>query len=105
MSYPAFGELLRIKNDEFDEIHSLFANVITNRINKKSLDSNLTCITGRIRIAHVPYAKSLAMEKKKVVIATTSGDTKTIDKTIAQTTKGARVAHIPQVVNSNCKTY
>jgi len=44
------------------------------------------------------------MEKKKVVIA--SGDTKTIDnKTIAQTTKGARVAHIPQVVSSNCKAY
>lgn len=56
---------------------------------------------GRIRIAHVPYAKSLAMEKRKVAVTVaTSGDAKAIDnKTIAQTTKGGvRVAHIPQVV-------
>ncbi|XP_024868006.1 RNA exonuclease 1 homolog [Temnothorax curvispinosus] len=56
---------------------------------------------GRIRIAHVPYAKSLAMEKKKVIVtAGKSGDAKGVDnKTIAQTTKGGvRVAHIPQVV-------
>ncbi|KAL6259234.1 hypothetical protein P5V15_009153 [Pogonomyrmex californicus] len=55
---------------------------------------------GRIRIAHVPYAKSLAMEKKKVAVTTgRNEDAKGIDnKTIAQTTKGVRVAHIPQVV-------
>ncbi|XP_011158953.1 RNA exonuclease 1 homolog [Solenopsis invicta] len=55
---------------------------------------------GRIRIAHVPYAKSLALEKKKVITARKSGDVKGVDnKTIAQTTKGGtRVAHVPQVV-------
>ncbi|KMQ90467.1 rna exonuclease 1-like protein [Lasius niger] len=55
----------------------------------------------RVRIAHVPYAKSLAMEKKKVAVtAGKCGDNKEIDnKTIAQTTKGGvRVAHIPQMV-------
>ncbi|KAL0132949.1 hypothetical protein PUN28_000587 [Cardiocondyla obscurior] len=55
----------------------------------------------RIRIAHVPYAKSLAMEKKKVATIEKNKDTKEVDnKTIAQTTKsGARVAHMPQIVN------
>lgn len=48
------------------------------------------------------------MEKKKVIVtARKSEDIKGIDnKTIAQTKKGsARVAHIPQVVSSNYKTY
>lgn len=57
---------------------------------------------GRIRIAHVPYAKSLTIEKKKV----TESAGKTVEarptdncKTAAQTTKsGVRVAHIPQVI-------
>lgn len=66
----------------------------------------LIYITGRIRIAHVPYAKSLALEKKKVITARKSGDVKGVDnKTIAQTTKGGtRVAHVPQVVSSNYKS-
>jgi hypothetical protein len=60
---------------------------------------------GRIRIAHVPYAKSLAMEKKKVAVtlAKNKDDQGTDNKTTAQTTKGGvRVAHIPQVV---CKEF
>jgi len=60
------------------------------------------CYVGRIRIAHVPYAKSLAMEKKKVAVtlAKNKEDQGTDNKTTAQTTKGGvRVAHIPQVVS------
>ncbi|XP_011345897.1 RNA exonuclease 1 homolog isoform X2 [Ooceraea biroi] len=55
---------------------------------------------GRVRIAHVPYAKSLAMEKKKVTMARSKDDGQGTDsKTTAQTTKGGvRVAHVPQVV-------
>ncbi|XP_063980778.1 RNA exonuclease 1 homolog [Diachasmimorpha longicaudata] len=51
---------------------------------------------GRVRIAHVPYAMSLALSKKKVVDATS----KPVEsKTVAQTTKGTpRIAHIPQTV-------
>ncbi|TGZ46835.1 RNA exonuclease 1-like protein [Temnothorax longispinosus] len=67
------------------------------QVTSKSADRS----SSRIRIAHVPYAKSLAMEKKKVIVtAGKSGDAKGVDnKTIAQTTKGGvRVAHIPQVV-------
>lgn len=58
-------------------------------------------IIGRIRIAHVPYARALAMEKEKIITVMKSVDAKEADnKTIAQTTKGGvRVAHIPQVVN------
>lgn len=58
---------------------------------------------GRIRIAHVPYAQSLAMEKKKVAITARNCENKEANnKTIAQTTKGnVRVAHIPQVVRFN----
>ncbi|KAI4495993.1 hypothetical protein M0802_008208 [Mischocyttarus mexicanus] len=56
---------------------------------------------GRIRIAHVPYAMSLAMKKKQVtenIIKT--NDSKAIEcKTAAQTSKrGVRVAHISQVM-------
>ena len=57
---------------------------------------------GRIRIAHVPYAKSLAIEKKRMtenVVKTI--ETKETDnyKTAAQTAKsGVRVAHVPQTV-------
>ncbi|EFN69385.1 RNA exonuclease 1-like protein [Camponotus floridanus] len=56
--------------------------------------------SSRIRIAHVPYAQSLAMEKKKVVVTAGNCENKEINnKTIAQTTKGSvRVAHIPQIV-------
>ncbi|XP_017758184.1 PREDICTED: RNA exonuclease 1 homolog isoform X2 [Eufriesea mexicana] len=57
---------------------------------------------GRVRIAHVPYAKSLAIEKKKVTEnAGKAVEPKTTDnyKTAAQTAKsGVRVAHVPQVV-------
>ncbi|KAG7198273.1 hypothetical protein KM043_005676 [Ampulex compressa] len=56
---------------------------------------------GRIRIAHVPYARSLALQKQKVADTTAKVlDNKKIDnKTAAQTTKsGARVAHVPQTV-------
>ena len=51
---------------------------------------------GKIRIAHVPYAMSLALAKKKVMqTASKPVDT----KTVAQTTKGgSRVAHVPQMV-------
>lgn len=57
------------------------------------------CIVGRIRIAHVPYAKSLAMEKKKVAITIKKSE-EINNKTIAQTTKGGvRVAHVPQNVS------
>lgn len=61
---------------------------------------------GRVRIAHVPYAKSLAIEKKKVTEnAGKSVEPKTADnyKTAAQTAKsGVRVAHVPQVVCIRC---
>lgn len=61
---------------------------------------NVTCVIGRVRIAHVPYAKSLALEKKKVTEAVVkSADNKIETKTVAQTTKRTRVAHIPQTVN------
>ncbi|KOC59362.1 RNA exonuclease 1 like protein [Habropoda laboriosa] len=58
---------------------------------------------GRVRIAHVPYAMSLAIEKKKVTenAAGKLADTKATDncKTAAQTAKcGVRVAHVPQMV-------
>ncbi|KAK1137594.1 hypothetical protein K0M31_002098 [Melipona bicolor] len=57
---------------------------------------------GRVRIAHVPYAKSLAIEKKKVIENVgKSVESKTMDnsKTAAQTAKsGVRIAHVPQVV-------
>ncbi|KAK0162199.1 hypothetical protein PV327_008553 [Microctonus hyperodae] len=62
---------------------------------------------GRMRIAPVPYARSLEMTKKKVLenaaaaAAATTSTTKSHQelKTVAQTTKGGpRVAHIPQVV-------
>ncbi|XP_003424434.1 RNA exonuclease 1 homolog [Nasonia vitripennis] len=49
---------------------------------------------GRIRIAQVPYALSLALEKKKVMEQAAKVET----KTIAQNKKGGRVAHIPQTV-------
>lgn len=55
---------------------------------------------GRVRIAHVPYARSLAMEKRKVAenVAPTN-ESKTDSRTAAQTAKsGVRVAHVPQVV-------
>ncbi|XP_066598296.1 RNA exonuclease 1 homolog isoform X2 [Prorops nasuta] len=54
---------------------------------------------GRIRIAHVPYAMSLALEKKKVAetISKLAG-AKPVEKTAAQTSKRGRVAHIPQMV-------
>ncbi|XP_012227272.1 RNA exonuclease 1 homolog isoform X2 [Linepithema humile] len=64
-------------------------------------NTNVMHIAGRIRIAHVPYAKSLAMEKKKVTVTIgKSGDDKEMNnKTIAQTTKGGmRVAHVPQTI-------
>ncbi|XP_014219554.1 RNA exonuclease 1 homolog isoform X2 [Copidosoma floridanum] len=52
-------------------------------------------VNGRIRIAQVPYAQSLAQEKKKVLELAA----KTEQKTAAQTKKGpTRIAHIPQVV-------
>ncbi|XP_043797112.1 RNA exonuclease 1 homolog isoform X1 [Apis laboriosa] len=58
---------------------------------------------GRVRIAHVPYAKSLAIEKKKVTENCVGklGETKITDnyKTAAQTAKsGIRIAHVPQVI-------
>ncbi|XP_076237746.1 uncharacterized protein LOC143181256 isoform X2 [Calliopsis andreniformis] len=57
---------------------------------------------GRVRIAHVPYAKSLAIEKKKLVENVNKlMDTKVTDnnKTAAQTAKsGVRIAHVPQMV-------
>ncbi|XP_017883961.1 RNA exonuclease 1 homolog [Ceratina calcarata] len=57
---------------------------------------------GRIRIAHVPYAKSLTIEKRKVTEnAGKMMEAKAMDncKTAAQTTKsGVRVAHVPQVI-------
>lgn len=54
-------------------------------------------IIARIRIAHVPYAKSLALTKKKVI----ESATKPVEqKTTAQTARGtARVAHVPQTVS------
>lgn len=56
---------------------------------------NVVYFSGRIRIAHVPYAMSLALEKKKVLENASSAMT----KTVAQTTKtGSRVAHIPVAV-------
>lgn len=58
--------------------------------------------TGRVRIAHVPYAMSLAMEKKKVIAGKTESAKAVDNKTIAQTVKGGtRVAHVPQVVRYN----
>lgn len=51
----------------------------------------------------MPYAQSLAMEKKKVAVtmAKKKEAQGTDSKTAAQTTKGGvRVAHVPQVVSS-----
>ncbi|XP_014609546.1 PREDICTED: RNA exonuclease 1 homolog isoform X2 [Polistes canadensis] len=80
-----------------------------NNVNDESVESVSTINNnefqmnghGRIRIAHVPYAMSLAMKKKQVkenIVKT--NDSKAIDnKTIAQTSKGGvRVAHVSQVV-------
>ncbi|XP_043599468.1 RNA exonuclease 1 homolog isoform X2 [Bombus pyrosoma] len=57
---------------------------------------------GRVRIAHVPYAKSLALEKIKVTENVgKSVEPKAADnyKTAAQTAKsGVRIAHVPQMV-------
>ncbi|XP_048270317.1 RNA exonuclease 1 homolog isoform X2 [Bombus terrestris] len=57
---------------------------------------------GRVRIAHVPYAKSLALEKRKVTENVgKSVEPKAADnyKTAAQTAKsGVRIAHVPQMV-------
>ncbi|XP_014468903.1 PREDICTED: RNA exonuclease 1 homolog isoform X2 [Dinoponera quadriceps] len=54
---------------------------------------------GRVRIAHVPYAKSLAMEKKKVAVMSAKGKDEADSKTPAQTTKGGvRIAHVPQSI-------
>ncbi|XP_076176946.1 uncharacterized protein LOC143151551 [Ptiloglossa arizonensis] len=57
---------------------------------------------GRVRIAHVPYAKSLAIEKKKMTENVgKSTETKAVDsyKTAAQTAKsGVRIAHVPQAI-------
>lgn len=65
--------------------------------------------TGRVRIAHVPYAKSLAIEKKKMTQNVgKSTETKVTDnsKTAAQTAKsGVRVAHVPQAVSPGFKAY
>ncbi|XP_078049405.1 uncharacterized protein LOC144476394 [Augochlora pura] len=58
--------------------------------------------SARIRIAHVPYAKSLAVEKKKMtenVGKSTNAKTTDVSKTAAQTAKsGVRIAHIPQTI-------
>ncbi|XP_046427019.1 RNA exonuclease 1 homolog [Neodiprion fabricii] len=51
---------------------------------------------GRLRIAHVPYATSLALAKKKVSEAMNKNSE---SKTVAQTAKGgSRVAHVPQII-------
>ncbi|CAD6227837.1 GSCOCG00006295001-RA-CDS [Cotesia congregata] len=52
--------------------------------------------TGRVRIAPVPYAKSLEQAKKKVLESVAKVPVE--PKTVAQTRKGTRVAHIPQTV-------
>ncbi|XP_031839675.1 uncharacterized protein LOC116430122 isoform X2 [Nomia melanderi] len=56
----------------------------------------------RVRIAHVPYAKSLAIEKKKMTENAEKSTTIKVannSKTTAQTAKsGVRVAHVPQAV-------
>ncbi|XP_044590036.1 RNA exonuclease 1 homolog isoform X1 [Cotesia glomerata] len=52
--------------------------------------------TGRVRIAPVPYAKSLEQAKKKVLESVAKVPAE--PKTVAQTRKGTRVAHIPQTV-------
>lgn len=58
---------------------------------------------GRLRIAHVPYATSLALAKKKV----SETMNKNLElKTVAQTAKGgSRVAHIPVAVSFVMKLY
>ncbi|XP_020285426.1 RNA exonuclease 1 homolog isoform X2 [Pseudomyrmex gracilis] len=69
---------------------------ITSSISNNDVQSNTN---GRVRIAHVPYAKSLALEKKKVTeTVVKTADNKIENKTVAQTTKRARVAHIPQTM-------
>lgn len=53
-------------------------------------------ILGKIRIAQVPYAMSLALEKKKVLEQVAKAEI----KTVAQNKKGGvRVAHVPQIVS------
>lgn len=49
----------------------------------------------RVRVAHVPYAMSLTLAKQQIP---TLKPKEVETKTAAQTTKRARVAHIPQVV-------
>ncbi|XP_034933898.1 RNA exonuclease 1 homolog isoform X2 [Chelonus insularis] len=66
-----------------------------NQTSSRDLKSQING-NGRIRIAPVPYAKSLEIAKKKVMEAVAKVPE---PKTIAQTTKsGPRVAHVPQAV-------
>lgn len=60
--------------------------------------------TGKIRIAHVPYAMALALKKKEVTESKAAMEARALAalqaRTAAQTAKGSRVAHIPQVVRN-----
>lgn len=68
----------------------------TSNVFIRNCSIDLYFVLDRIRIAHVPYAMSLALEKKKVL----ENAAKMEPKTAAQTAKtGPRVAHIPQTVS------
>ncbi|XP_076641718.1 uncharacterized protein LOC143352778 isoform X2 [Halictus rubicundus] len=71
-------------------------------VSKDAQRRNHVEAAARVRIAHVPYAKSLAIEKRKMTENVgKSTNTKTAEgsKTAAQTAKsGVRVAHVPQAV-------
>ncbi|XP_051157273.1 RNA exonuclease 1 homolog isoform X2 [Leptopilina boulardi] len=87
------------KNDEYvpEQIKPTSSKYISESSSQSVSSKNETQLNGngRIRIAHVPYAMSLALEKKKVLENASSAMT----KTVAQTTKtGSRVAHIPVAI-------
>ncbi|XP_015596846.1 RNA exonuclease 1 homolog [Cephus cinctus] len=97
----AAEKVVNIKESQTSPVSNVAATSVQTPFKKAQpveYNSNDTQLNGnsRIRIAHVPYAMSLTMAKKKVTTANIpkAGDT----KTAAQTSKGSRVAHIPQVV-------
>ncbi|XP_012136383.1 uncharacterized protein LOC100879141 isoform X2 [Megachile rotundata] len=77
-------------------------NSVETRRNRCNNELKLNGGNGRVRIAHVPYGKSLAIEGKKMKEkAIKLTETKVTDnqKTAAQTAKsGLRIAHVPQVI-------
>ncbi|XP_014222990.1 RNA exonuclease 1 homolog [Trichogramma pretiosum] len=84
------------KEAHTDKVSMKMANEKTSNPGSTSHKESTVNGNNRVRIAGVPYAMLLALEKKKVMQQVTKVETKTIAQT--QKGKGARVAHVPQVV-------